>query len=117
MKSVKDERSLKAETDLKTPNYVHCLKSTCQIAAHMAKKRCYSSKAVTMGTAQLDFLRQAEICRQGPKEQFDTCRSFLHDGRIKVPKIHPWPLPYYMYYNKQNMVSEVTIDNEHIKLC
>ena len=64
----------------------------------------------------LTFLRQAEICRQGPKEQFDTCRSFLHDGRIRVPKIHPWPLPYYMYYNKQNMVSEVTIDNEHIKL-
>ena len=43
------------------------------------------------------FLRRAEICRQGPKEHFDTCRSFLHDGRIKVPKIHSWPLPYYTH--------------------
>ena len=40
-----------------------------------------------MATTQPDFLRQAEICQEGPKEHFDTCRSFLHDGRIKVPKM------------------------------
>ena len=47
-----------------------------------------------MATAQHDFLRQADISRQGPKEHFDTCRNFLHDGWNKVPEINPWPLPY-----------------------
>ena len=32
----------------------------------------------------LIFLRQAKIGQQGSKEHFGTCRSFLHDGRIKI---------------------------------
>ena len=37
-----------------------------------------------MATAQPIFLRQAKIGQQGSKAHFDTCRSFLHDSRIKL---------------------------------
>ena len=79
----------------KKPSLVLCLKSTCQNAAHMAKKGAILLRPLPWQLHNLISLRQAEICRQGPKEHFDICRSFLHDGRIKVFKIHPWSLPNY----------------------
>ena len=62
----------------------------------MAKKCVILQRPLQWRPHNLIFLRLAEICRQGPKEHFDTCRSFLHYGRIKVSKIHPWPLSYYV---------------------
>ena len=52
-----------------------------------------------MATAQPDFFTTGQNM-SGKKEHFDTCRSFLHNGRTKVSKIHPWPLPYHCMHHR-----------------
>ena len=56
----------------------------------MSKCCAYVKKGVALQRSlpwqlhNLIFLRQAKIGQQGSQEHFDTYRSFLHDGRIKL---------------------------------
>ena len=56
---------------------------------HVAKKSDILKRPLPWQPHNLIFLRQADVCPERPKEHFDTCPSFLHDGRIKVVKINP----------------------------
>ena len=49
----------------------------CQMKVLLFKGRYHGNRTTY-------FLRQAKIGQQGSKAHFDTCRSFLHDGRIKL---------------------------------
>ena len=50
----------------------------------MSKKGAALEWSLPWQPHNLIFLRQAKIGQQGSKEHFDTCRNFLHDGRIKL---------------------------------
>ena len=48
------------------------------------KKGAALQRSLPWHPHNLIFLQQAKIGQQGSKEHFDTCRSFLHDGRTKL---------------------------------